>query len=74
MNRDLILHDWLVAGIALAAGAAAGLLLRGLLRWLGRHAERTRWRGARRQRDAGDHPPGTATCRSRPRRSTSRGP
>ncbi|MFE6839961.1 mechanosensitive ion channel family protein [Streptomyces sp. NPDC057705] len=45
MNRDLVLHDWLVAGIALAAGAAAGLLLRGLLRWLGRHAERTRWRG-----------------------------
>ncbi|MFF9056144.1 mechanosensitive ion channel family protein [Streptomyces erythrochromogenes] len=45
MNRDLVLHDWLVAGIALAAGAAAGLLLRALLRWLGRHAERTRWRG-----------------------------
>ncbi|MFD4864796.1 mechanosensitive ion channel family protein [Streptomyces sp. NPDC058412] len=45
MNRDLVLHDWLVAGIALAAGAAAGLLLRALLRWLGRHAERTRWKG-----------------------------
>ncbi|MFG2713114.1 mechanosensitive ion channel family protein [Streptomyces goshikiensis] len=45
MNRELVLHDWLVAGIALAAGAAAGLLLRALMRWLGRHAERTRWRG-----------------------------
>ncbi|MFG2978641.1 mechanosensitive ion channel family protein [Streptomyces sp. NPDC048331] len=45
MTRDLVLHDWLVAGIALAAGAAAGLLLRGLLRWLGRHAARTRWQG-----------------------------
>ncbi|MET9887792.1 mechanosensitive ion channel family protein [Streptomyces sp. NPDC006430] len=45
MNRDLVLHDWLVAGIALAAGALAGLLVRALLRWLGRHAERTRWSG-----------------------------
>ncbi|MFF0550208.1 mechanosensitive ion channel family protein [Streptomyces sp. NPDC004311] len=45
MTRDLVLHDWLVAGIALAAGAVAGLVLRALLRWLGRHAERTRWRG-----------------------------
>ncbi|MYT23658.1 mechanosensitive ion channel family protein, partial [Streptomyces sp. SID7760] len=34
-----------VAGIALAAGALAGLLLRALMRWLGRHAERTRWSG-----------------------------
>ncbi|WP_030155697.1 mechanosensitive ion channel family protein [Streptomyces sp. NRRL S-244] len=45
MNRELLLHDWLVAGIALAAGGLAGLLLRALMRWLGRHAERTRWTG-----------------------------
>ncbi|WP_328764791.1 MULTISPECIES: mechanosensitive ion channel family protein [unclassified Streptomyces] len=45
MNRELVLHDWLVAGIALAAGAVAALLLRTLMRWLGRHAERTRWSG-----------------------------
>ncbi|MFF4101895.1 mechanosensitive ion channel family protein [Streptomyces sp. NPDC001903] len=45
MNRELLLHDWLVAGIAVAAGALAGLLLRALMRWLGRHAERTRWNG-----------------------------
>ncbi|MFF0217987.1 mechanosensitive ion channel family protein [Streptomyces vinaceus] len=45
MNRELLVHDWLVAGIALAAGALAGLLLRALMRWLGRHAERTRWTG-----------------------------
>ncbi|WP_030856784.1 mechanosensitive ion channel family protein [Streptomyces sp. NRRL F-2747] len=45
MNRELLLHDWLVAGIAVAAGALAGLVLRALMRWLGRHAERTRWSG-----------------------------
>ncbi|MEV6688303.1 mechanosensitive ion channel family protein [Streptomyces sp. NPDC051130] len=45
MNRDLVLHDWLVAGIALAAGGVAALLLRGLLRWLAKHALRTRWSG-----------------------------
>lgn len=45
MTRDLVLHDWLVAGIALAAGALAGLLLRALVRWLGKHALRTRWSG-----------------------------
>ncbi|MFF3692835.1 mechanosensitive ion channel family protein [Streptomyces sp. NPDC002221] len=45
MNRSLVLHDWVVAGIALAAGIAAGLLLRVLLRWLGKHALRTRWTG-----------------------------
>ncbi|MEU9420059.1 mechanosensitive ion channel family protein [Streptomyces sp. NPDC051000] len=45
MNRTLVLHDWLVAGIALAAGGAGGLLLRALLRWLGKHALRTRWSG-----------------------------
>ncbi|MET9696745.1 mechanosensitive ion channel family protein [Streptomyces sp. NPDC006529] len=45
MTRDLVVHDWLIAGIALAAGALAGLLVRALLRWLGKHAERTRWSG-----------------------------
>ncbi|MFD7016253.1 MULTISPECIES: mechanosensitive ion channel family protein [unclassified Streptomyces] len=45
MSRGLVLHDWVVAGIAVAAGIAAGLLLRVLLRWLGKHARRTRWTG-----------------------------
>ncbi|MET3987975.1 mechanosensitive ion channel family protein [Streptomyces sp. PvR034] len=45
MTRDLVVHDWLIAGIALAAGALAGLLVRALLRWLRGHAERTRWSG-----------------------------
>ncbi|MFB6517097.1 mechanosensitive ion channel family protein [Streptomyces sp. NPDC056401] len=45
MSRELVLHDWLVAGIALAAGGLAGLLLRALVRWLARHALRTRWSG-----------------------------
>ncbi|MFF1556420.1 mechanosensitive ion channel family protein [Streptomyces sp. NPDC058279] len=45
MTRGLVLHDWLVAGIALAAGGVAALLLRGLLRWLAKHALRTKWTG-----------------------------
>ncbi|MFJ9850553.1 mechanosensitive ion channel family protein [Streptomyces sp. NPDC101150] len=45
MNRTLTLHDVIVAGAALAAGIAAGLLLRVALRWLGKHARRTRWSG-----------------------------
>ncbi|MDJ0385064.1 mechanosensitive ion channel family protein [Streptomyces sp. G-G2] len=45
MTRDLVLHDWIVAAIALAAGALAGLVLRALVRWLARHALRTRWSG-----------------------------
>jgi small-conductance mechanosensitive channel len=45
MNRALTLHDLIVAGIALAAGIAAGLLLRATLRWLGERARRTRWSG-----------------------------
>ncbi|MFB6619577.1 mechanosensitive ion channel family protein [Streptomyces sp. NPDC056367] len=45
MSRDLVLHDWVVAAIAMAAGVAAGLLLRALMRWLGRHASRTAWSG-----------------------------
>ncbi|MFE1810043.1 mechanosensitive ion channel family protein [Streptomyces sp. NPDC059533] len=45
MSRDLVLHDWVVAAIAMAAGVAAGLLLRVLMRWLGGHASRTAWSG-----------------------------
>ncbi|MGW1026729.1 mechanosensitive ion channel family protein [Streptomyces sp. NPDC002577] len=45
MNRALTLHDLIAAGIAVAAGIAAGLLLRATLRWLGERARRTRWSG-----------------------------
>ncbi|MEU9112304.1 mechanosensitive ion channel family protein [Streptomyces sp. NPDC048483] len=45
MNRALTLHDVIVAGAVLAAGVMAGLLLRAALRWLGKHARRTRWSG-----------------------------
>ncbi|WKU48636.1 mechanosensitive ion channel family protein [Streptomyces sp. VNUA116] len=45
MNRDLTLHDAVVAGIAVAAGVAVALLLRVLLRWLGKQAARTAWEG-----------------------------
>ncbi|APY85156.1 mechanosensitive ion channel family protein [Streptomyces alfalfae] len=45
MTRALTLHDWIMAGVAVAAGVAAGLLLRALLRWLGERASRTRWNG-----------------------------
>ncbi|MFE7777033.1 mechanosensitive ion channel family protein [Streptomyces sp. NPDC057445] len=45
MNRDLTLHDLIVAGISVAAGIAAALLLRVILKWLGVRAGRTRWSG-----------------------------
>ncbi|MEH6373090.1 mechanosensitive ion channel family protein [Streptomyces sp. KLMMK] len=45
MNRDLTLHDIIVAGIAIAAGLAVALVLRVVLRWLGVRALRTRWQG-----------------------------
>ncbi|BAC74926.1 putative integral membrane protein [Streptomyces avermitilis MA-4680 = NBRC 14893] len=45
MNRALTLDDLMVAGIALAAGLVAAFLLRMLMRWLGKHALRTRWSG-----------------------------
>jgi small-conductance mechanosensitive channel len=45
VNRDLTLHDLVVAGIAVAAGLAAAVLLRVILRWLGERADRTRWSG-----------------------------
>lgn len=35
----------MVAGIAVATGLVAAFLLRMLLRWLGKHASRTRWSG-----------------------------
>ncbi|GAA0364469.1 mechanosensitive ion channel family protein [Streptomyces blastmyceticus] len=45
MTRALTLHDVIVAGIAVAAGLAAALVLRVILRWLGERALRTRWIG-----------------------------
>ncbi|MEV5955207.1 mechanosensitive ion channel family protein [Streptomyces sp. NPDC051987] len=45
MNRALTVDDLVLAGIALAAGLLLAFLSRGLLRWLARHAKRTRWSG-----------------------------
>jgi small-conductance mechanosensitive channel len=45
MTTDLTVDHLVPAGIALAAGLLGAFLLRMLLRWLGRHAERTRWGG-----------------------------
>ncbi|MEU3297266.1 mechanosensitive ion channel family protein [Streptomyces longwoodensis] len=45
MNRALTLDDSLLAGIALAAGLLVAFLSRGLLRWLAKHAKRTKWGG-----------------------------
>ncbi|KUJ41336.1 mechanosensitive ion channel protein [Streptomyces albus subsp. albus] len=45
MTRALTLHDLLIVGAALAAGALSGLLLRLALRWLAERARRTRWSG-----------------------------
>ncbi|WNM32030.1 mechanosensitive ion channel family protein [Streptomyces sp. Li-HN-5-11] len=45
MNRAVTLDDLILAGIALAAGLAAAFLSRTLLRWLAKHAKRTRWSG-----------------------------
>ncbi|MFD5453039.1 mechanosensitive ion channel family protein [Streptomyces sp. NPDC003470] len=45
MTDDLTMDHLVPAGIALAAGLLGAFLLRMLLRWLGRHAERTRWGG-----------------------------
>ncbi|GGX86909.1 mechanosensitive ion channel family protein [Streptomyces minutiscleroticus] len=45
MNRALTAHDLIVAGVWLVAGVVAGLLLRLLMRWLAKHATRTRWTG-----------------------------
>ncbi|CAL9590370.1 hypothetical protein SUDANB58_05222 [Streptomyces sp. enrichment culture] len=45
MTRDLTVDDLVLAGIVLAAGLLGAFALRMLLRWLGRHAGRTRWSG-----------------------------
>ncbi|MGW1001924.1 mechanosensitive ion channel family protein [Streptomyces sp. NPDC002520] len=45
MNRALTLDDLVLAGIALAAGLVLGLLSRAVLRWLAKHAKRTKWSG-----------------------------
>ncbi|MFG2576696.1 mechanosensitive ion channel family protein [Streptomyces sp. NPDC048481] len=45
MNRTLTLDDSVVAGIAVATGLLAAFLSRTLLRWLAKHAKRTRWSG-----------------------------
>ncbi|MXM64476.1 mechanosensitive ion channel [Streptomyces sp. HUCO-GS316] len=45
MKRALTVDDLVIAGIAVAAGLLAAVLLRMLLRWLGKHADRTRWSG-----------------------------
>lgn len=45
MNRAVTLDDLMLAGTALAAGLVGAFLLRMLLRWLGKHASRTKWSG-----------------------------
>ncbi|MFD4789210.1 mechanosensitive ion channel family protein [Streptomyces sp. NPDC058459] len=45
MNRDATLDDLVLAGIALAAGLVLAFLSRTMLRWLAKHAKRTRWSG-----------------------------
>ncbi|MBC9725905.1 mechanosensitive ion channel family protein [Streptomyces sp. TRM68367] len=45
MNRGLTVDDLVLAGIALFSGLVGAFLLRVLLRWLGKHAGRTRWNG-----------------------------
>ncbi|MFF3905862.1 mechanosensitive ion channel family protein [Streptomyces sp. NPDC001848] len=45
MNRAVTLDDLILAGIALAAGFLAAFSSRTLLRWLAKHAKRTRWSG-----------------------------
>ncbi|MFF5859200.1 mechanosensitive ion channel family protein [Streptomyces sp. NPDC012751] len=45
MNRGLTLDDLVLAGIALAAGLVLAFMSRTLLRWLAKHAKRTRWSG-----------------------------
>ncbi|MFI8346838.1 mechanosensitive ion channel family protein [Streptomyces sp. NPDC085596] len=45
MNRGVTLDDLVLAGIALAAGLVLAFLSRTVLRWLAKHAKRTRWSG-----------------------------
>ncbi|MFG2358857.1 mechanosensitive ion channel family protein [Streptomyces sp. NPDC048521] len=45
MNRALTVDDLVLAGIALGAGLLLAFMSRTLLRWLAKHAKRTRWSG-----------------------------
>jgi small-conductance mechanosensitive channel len=45
VNRALTLDDLVLAGISLAAGLLLAFFSRTLLRWLAKHAKRTRWSG-----------------------------
>ncbi|MEH0548426.1 mechanosensitive ion channel family protein [Streptomyces sp. B21-105] len=45
MNRVLTLDDGVIAGIALATGLLTAFLSRTVLRWLAKHAKRTKWSG-----------------------------
>ncbi|MET7889805.1 mechanosensitive ion channel family protein [Streptomyces mirabilis] len=45
MKHSLTLDDLMMAGIPVVTGLLAAFLLRILLRWLGKHASRTRWSG-----------------------------
>ncbi|MGW2741421.1 mechanosensitive ion channel family protein [Streptomyces sp. NPDC001450] len=45
MNRAVTLDDLVLAGIALAAGLVLAFLSRTVLRWLAKHAKRTKWSG-----------------------------
>lgn len=45
MKHSLTLDDLMMAGIPVVAGLLAAFLSRVLLRWLGKHASRTRWSG-----------------------------
>ncbi|MEU9398843.1 mechanosensitive ion channel family protein [Streptomyces sp. SID4985] len=45
MTRDATLDDLVLAGITLAAGVVLAFLSRTVLRWLAKHAKRTRWSG-----------------------------
>ncbi|GGW10462.1 mechanosensitive ion channel protein [Streptomyces capoamus] len=45
MNRTPTLDDLVLAGIALGAGLVLAFMSRTLLRWLAKHAKRTRWSG-----------------------------
>ncbi|MER5544052.1 mechanosensitive ion channel family protein [Streptomyces sp. NPDC002589] len=45
MNRALTLDDLVLAGVSVTAGLLLAFLSRTLLRWLAKHAKRTKWSG-----------------------------
>jgi small-conductance mechanosensitive channel len=45
VNRAVTLNDLVIAGIAVATGLLTAFLSRTLLRWLAKHAKRTKWDG-----------------------------